>query len=95
MIVDGGDNDWEAQKRNRWTATEMYHIFVEMIGIFDTQQTWIDAGKISYSSNLIMTESDKGFNISNPPLMPIPQNNKALTHSISGDLYKDLICENL
>ena len=56
---------------------------------------WIDVGKISYGSNLIMAESDKGLNISNPPSTPMPQNNKALTHSISGDLYKDLICQNL
>jgi len=73
----------------------MYHILVKMVSIFDAQQTWIDAGKISYSSNLVMVESDKGLNISIPPLTQRQQNNKALTHFISGDLYKDWICDNM
>ena len=68
-----------------------------MVRIFDTQQTWIYARKVSYGSNLVMAESDKGLNISNPPLTLTltQQKDNFLTHFISGDLYKDSICENL
>lgn len=47
----------------------MYHVLVKMIGIFDAQHTWIDAGKIAYGSNFVVAESDKGLNISNTPLL--------------------------
>ena len=69
MIVNSGNNNWEAQKWNQRSALQMYHILVKMISIFDTKQTWINAGKIAYRSNFIMIESDKGFNISNPLLL--------------------------
>ena len=69
MIVSGSNDDREAQKWNRWSAKEMYHVLVEMIGIFYAQHTWIDAGKIAYCSNFVVAESDKGLNISSAPLL--------------------------
>jgi hypothetical protein len=89
MIVGSGEDNREAEERNRWSAMEMYHVLVKIIRVFDAQQTWINAGKISYGSNLVMAESDKGLNISDPPLMLMQQTDKLLTHFISGDLYKD------
>jgi hypothetical protein len=73
----------------------MYHVLVKMVRIFDTQQTWIDARKISYSSNLVVGESDKGLYVSNPPLILTQQKDNFLTHFISGELYKVSICDNL
>jgi len=61
MIVGGGEDDGEAQQRNRWIATEMNDVLVEIIGIFDTQQTRIDTREVSYGSSLVMAESDKGL----------------------------------
>ena len=42
----------------------MYHVLVIIVSIFDTKQTWINARKISYGSNLVKAESDKGLKIS-------------------------------
>ena len=71
MVVASGEDNGKAQQWNGRTAMEMDHIFVEMIGIFDIQQSWIDARQISYSSNLIMAESDKGLKITSPLLTPM------------------------
>ena len=73
----------------------MYHVLVKIVHIFDTQQTWIDARKISNSSNLVMGESNKGLYVSNPPLILTQQKDKFLSHYILGDLYKVSICENM
>ena len=95
MIVWSGDYDGEAQERNCQTTMEMYHVLVISINIFDAQQTWIDARKIAYSSNLVKAESDKVLNISNALLNLRQQKHKFLTHFISGHLYKDSICDNM
>jgi len=76
MIVSGGEDDREAQQRNRWIAMEMNDVLVEIIGIFDAQQTRIDTREVSYGSSLVMAESDKGLKISNPPLMPTQKKKK-------------------
>jgi hypothetical protein len=75
----------------------MYHVLVKIVCIFNTQQTWINARKISYGSNLVMAKSDKSLNISNPSLIQMQKNDKLLTHFISVDfkLYKDSICDNM
>ena len=44
----------------------MNDVLVEIIGIFDAQQTRINTREVSYGSSLV---SDKGLKISNPPLM--------------------------
>jgi len=94
MIVGGGEDDGEAQQRNQWIAMEMNDVLVEIIGIFDAQQTRIDTREVSYGSSLVMAESHKSLKISNPPLMPTQKKKKTkklITHFISGDLYKDLM----
>jgi len=68
MVVTSGENKRKAQQWNGRTVVEMDHIFVEMIGIFDAQQSWIDARQISYSSDFVMAESNKGLKITNPLL---------------------------
>lgn len=73
MTVSGGDDNGEAQEWDGWSAMEMYHVLAIIVSIFDTQQTWIDAGNVAYGSNLVMAESDKGLNISNLPLEPTQQ----------------------
>ena len=71
MVVASGEDNGKAQQWNRRTAMEMNHIFVKMISIFDAQQSWIDARQISYSSDFVVAESDKGLKITNPLLMPV------------------------
>ena len=80
MIVSGGEDDGEAQQWNRWIAMEMNDVLVEIIGIFDAQQTQIDMREVSYGSSLVMAESDKGHKISNPLLMRHKKKNKKVNN---------------
>ena len=95
MIVSGGDDDWEAQERNGRTAKDMNHIFTETAWVFDAQKTGINMRKIANSSNFVMAESDKVLNISKWLLMQTQQNDKLFPHFISGELYNDLIWDNM
>jgi hypothetical protein len=75
----------------------MYHVLVEMVCIFNAKQAWINAREIAYGSSLVVAESDKALNISNPPLMLLimVQKDQLQTYFISNDLYKDLTCDNM